>query len=264
MRRLITARPRILVLFACTVSLLWSGVTRSAERPVTGADANFINDFVTIALEREYGGANAGRLIKWARPVRVGVMGDEAFYYLPAVEQLVDELREATSHPVNVVRGGGEKDALLVFVHQLVREEIDRYRSVYRPFFRNDEAYERQLAHIQNGTFNAVCLTTLRTQPRDGTISGAIIFIPVSRGLGTIWQCIVEELAQSMGLPNDSDTVFYSIFNDRSPHVSLTPKDKRMLRLLYHPKLKPNMAEPEVRRVLAEILNEQGSRGRLP
>jgi hypothetical protein len=239
------------------IFLMSAGSVAAAERPLSAADAAFINDFVTIALEREYGGANAGRLIKWARPIRVGVMGDEAFYYLPAVEQLVEELREATSHSIRLVREGGEKDALVVFVHKLERDEIDRFRAVYRPFFRTDEAYERQLAHIQGGTFNAVCLTTLRTQTRDGTISGAIVFIPVSRGVGTVWQCIVEELAQSMGLPNDSDTVFYSIFNDRSPHVSLTPKDKRMLRLLYHPKLRPNMTEVEVRRVAAVILAEQ-------
>lgn len=221
------------------------------------SDAAFINDFVTVALGREYGGANQGQLIKWTKPIRIAVTGEEGLYYLPAVEQHIADLQEIISHPISLVRGG-EADMVLVFLKKLTADEVDRYRTIYRPFFASDEAYQTQINHIRNDTFKAVCLTTIRTLRSKGELTGAIVFIPAERKAPVAWQCIVEEITQALGLPNDSDTNFYSIFNDRSPHISLTSKDKRMLRLLYDPRIKAGMREPEVRQIAAEILQEWG------
>ena len=219
------------------------------------SDAAFINDFVTVALGREYGGANQGQLIKWIKPIRIGVTGEEGFYYLPAVEQHIADLQEIISHPITLVRGG-EADIMVVFLKKLAADEVEHYRSLYRPFFANDEAYEAQINKIRNDTFKAVCLTTIRTIKSRGELTGGIVFIPGEKKAAVAWQCIVEEITQALGLPNDSDTNFYSIFNDRSPHISLTSKDKQMLRLLYDPRLTAGMKEPEVRRVAAEVLQD--------
>lgn len=223
------------------------------------SETDFINDFVTVALGREYGGANAGQLIKWIKPIRIGVTGEEGLYYLPAVEQHIADLKEIINHPITLVRGG-EADIMVIFLKKLAADEIERYRPLYRPFFANDEAYELQLNKIRNDTFKAVCLTTIRTVKSRGELTGGIVFIPAEKKAAIAWQCIVEEITQALGLPNDSDTNFHSIFNDRSPHISLTSKDKRMLRLLYDPRLKPNMREAEVRQVASEVLKSWDAR----
>ena len=258
------AFTRLVALGALGVAAVWPMVASAQlDKPTPPAqqsqseqnDTTFLNDFITVALGREYGGANQGQLIKWSKPIRIGVTGEEGVYYRPAVEQHISDLQEIISHPISLVRGG-EADILIVFLKKLTADEVDRFQKLYRPFFASDEAYQKQLNAIRDDSFKAVCLTTIRTIKSKGELNGGIVFIPAEKKSAVAWQCIVEEITQALGLPNDSDTNFYSIFNDRSPHISLTAKDKRMLRLLYDPRIKAGMREPEVRQTAAEILKE--------
>ena len=72
--------------------------------------------------------------------------------------------------------------------------------------------------------------------------------------------CIHEELAQGMGLANDSPTARPSIFNDDEEFALLTRHDELLLRILYYPRLRPGMSEAEaapiVRRIATELLGE--------
>jgi hypothetical protein len=65
--------------------------------------------------------------------------------------------------------------------------------------------------------------------------------------------CLHEEIAQGLGLPNDSPRARPSIFNDDEEFALLTGMDEDMLRLLYNPALKPGMTEEEVRPILREL-----------
>jgi hypothetical protein len=53
--------------------------------------------------------------------------------------------------------------------------------------------------------------------------------------------CIHEEMAQGMGLSNDSPDARPSIFNDDEEFALLTPHDEMLLRILYDPRLRPGM-----------------------
>lgn len=70
--------------------------------------------------------------------------------------------------------------------------------------------------------------------------------------------CVHEELAQAMGLPNDSPQARPSIFNDDDEFGLLTTHDEFLLRMLYDPRLTPGMtaaqAEPVVRVIAAELV----------
>ena len=72
--------------------------------------------------------------------------------------------------------------------------------------------------------------------------------------------CIHEELAQGLGLANDSPHARPSIFNDDDEFATLTRQDELFLKMLYHPKLQPGMtietAAPIVRK-LAEVLVQE-------
>lgn len=65
--------------------------------------------------------------------------------------------------------------------------------------------------------------------------------------------CIHEELAQSMGLINDSPRARPSIFNDNEEFALLTRQDELMLKMLYDPRLKPGMTLAEARPIVEEI-----------
>ncbi len=68
--------------------------------------------------------------------------------------------------------------------------------------------------------------------------------------------CIHEELAQAMGLPNDSPEARPSIFNDDDEFAVLTRHDELLLRMLYDPRLTPGMTPDEARPVVREIAGE--------
>ena len=71
---------------------------------------------------------------------------------------------------------------------------------------------------------------------------------------------VVEELTQVLGLPNDSDTVKPSIFNDQSRYFELTDLNRRMLKMLCDPRITPGMQRKEALRqgrLILEELNPQ-------
>ena len=69
--------------------------------------------------------------------------------------------------------------------------------------------------------------------------------------------CIHEELAQGMGLANDSPQARPSIFNDDEEFGLLTRHDELLLEMLYDPRLRTGMtleeAEPVVRTIAREL-----------
>ncbi len=73
--------------------------------------------------------------------------------------------------------------------------------------------------------------------------------------------CIVEELTQVMGLPNDSEKVFPSVFNDKSYNDLLTGLDFVLLKMLYHPALKVGMGVSTVKSVLKTVVVELTDQG---
>lgn len=75
--------------------------------------------------------------------------------------------------------------------------------------------------------------------------------------------CFHEELAQALGLVNDSPAARPSIFNDNQEFAYLTRQDELMLRLLYDRRLRPGMtldeARPTVSQIAAELMGEAPS-----
>lgn len=70
--------------------------------------------------------------------------------------------------------------------------------------------------------------------------------------------CLHEEIAQGLGLVNDSPRARPSIFNDNDEFATLTRQDELMLRILYDRRLAPGMslsqAAPTVASIAAELM----------
>ena len=231
-----------------------------AQQPAENApdprmsDERVIEDFITIALGREYpeDQARAGRLIRWTRPIRVAGMGPRPDVWGRTLEWHMRRLARITRHPIEL-RPSGEVDLLAIFVPRLTVEAVAAHAEVYRRVFSDEIRYEAQMARIASGALNAVCFTTVRVA-RDYSIVQAVAFIPLDRGATVVRQCIIEEMSQAMGLPNDNDDVDPSIFNDHSPYIELTDKDILLLRMLYHPAMRLGMTPPQVRRAGPRVL----------
>lgn len=68
--------------------------------------------------------------------------------------------------------------------------------------------------------------------------------------------CVHEEVAQGLGLPNDSSRARPSIFNDNEEFALLTPHDEALLRILYDPRLTPGLTPDEARPIVRRITEE--------
>jgi hypothetical protein len=63
-------------------------------------------------------------------------------------------------------------------------------------------------------------------------------------------------MSQMLGLFGDDDAVTWSIFNDKSPYVDLTPQDVLMLRVLYDRRLVAGMTRDAAKVAALTVLND--------
>nr|WP_281419207.1 DUF2927 domain-containing protein [Marinobacterium ramblicola] len=207
--------------------------------------AYIIDSLIEVGLRAEHG-PDPMILRKWRQPLQVYVdhqVGDRALH-----EQLIDahlqQLAQITGHRIQ--RVGAKADAN---VELLLLRQQDLV-----PVWQSRTDGER----IPQGT---LCLARIWT--RDGEIRRALVAIPVDQASlhGKLVSCIVEELTQILGLPNDSERVFPSIFNDRSTDQLLSGLDLILLKLLYDPRLQPGMGVEQVRGIGKGVVDELARSG---
>ena len=68
--------------------------------------------------------------------------------------------------------------------------------------------------------------------------------------------CFHEEIAQSLGLTNDSHLARPSIFNDDDEFATLTRLDKILLRILYDNRLKSGISQQNSSQLVRQIAKE--------
>ncbi|MCW8916714.1 MAG: DUF2927 domain-containing protein [Magnetovibrio sp.] len=81
----------------------------------------------------------------------------------------------------------------------------------------------------------------LKWQSPPERIVKAIIFINTEIDPAQLNACMLEELSQVMGLQNDVDTYWQSIFRPRDTSTELSPWDQLYLKALYDPRMKAGM-----------------------
>jgi len=72
--------------------------------------------------------------------------------------------------------------------------------------------------------------------------------------------CLLEEMTQAMGLPNDSDLVQPSIFNQKSTQRTLSPGDVVLLKTLYDKRLPAGTPHKDALRIAWEVMGEHLAR----
>lgn len=100
------------------------------------------------------------------------------------------------------------------------------------------------------------CYFILWSDRNTGAISKAVIVVNADRLLIRINHCLLEEMTQSLGLPNDSNMISPSIFSDSSRRTELTRSDLMILKALYHPSMKAGMPRDQALIVAGKIFSE--------
>ncbi|MBV1896023.1 MAG: DUF2927 domain-containing protein [Rhodobacteraceae bacterium] len=233
-----------------------------------GPDTPFTPDtlatnFEQIAFFSEYtrgtltpGSGGSERLSRWGGPVRIGtefgasVPADQRARDAASVKNYTNRLARVTGHSISnttrnanfhvFVAGEDDRDFIQTRLKQLVpnisQTELDLFRDLPRSIYCLVVAVSG--SNSPNNYTRAVAL--IRAEHPD--------LVRLS--------CIHEEIAQGLGLPNDSAAARPSIFNDDDEFALLTSHDELLLKMLYDPRLKQGMTADQARPVVRIIARD--------
>lgn len=226
--------------------LAWGDVQGAARWQ---SDDYLIQSFFEVAMKREYGHEQHVRFSRWQTPIRLKLINE--FGDKPLQAEVVriqsQHLARITGQPIKMVDSNPNL-TLIMTRHQEMASWASRTIG--------------QDGSVKIALKEGICLANFATNARY-EIARATIIIPVdySRDKGRFLDCVVEELTQIMGLPNDSDKVFPSIFNDHSVDSFPTGLDYVLLKLAYHPALHAGMTADEVRAALPAAIKTLRANG---
>ncbi|MEO0915578.1 MAG: DUF2927 domain-containing protein [Pseudomonadota bacterium] len=218
--------------------------------------------FMSIAFAREFSDVGTALvrqeeqsiLRRWESPVRVEVIFGNSVSPAQraddraAIRRFADRLARTTGHPVSFVERGGNFRVLI-----LSEDE----RRVVGPTLRRliPTVRDREIALIEGLDRESYCLVLAADPGNDGVIRQAAAVIRNELPLLLRQSCIHEELAQGMGLANDSPSARPSIFNDDDEFGRLTAMDEEMLGILYNSRLRPGMDTEVARPIVRSLAN---------
>lgn len=194
----------------------------------------------------------ASILHRWAAPVRIEPMFGASVPDIQRADdratlgRLADRLSRATRHPVSLAERGGNFRVLV-----LSEEE----RRVVGPTLRRlmPEIRQREIDVIETLGLESYCVVVSSDARDDGVLTRAVAVIRAELPPRLRMSCFHEEIAQGMGLSNDSPRARPSIFNDDDEFGRLTGMDEDMLGMLYDLRLRPGMsadgAAPFIRQI---------------
>lgn len=222
---------------------------------------NLVANFERIALYDEYT-LSGGRFVaqqtpaslrRWGRPIRMqahfgaSVAADTRDTDRAFLARYADRLAGVTGHNIRAVGSGGNFHVLY-----LNRDE----QIVAGPLLRQilpsiGEATIREITSLPRFNFCSVYSVSEASNPH--VYVAAIALIRTEHPNLLRRSCVHEEIAQGLGLPNDSPTARPSIFNDDEEFALLTTHDEMLLAMLYNPRLTPGMTPDQARPILREL-----------
>ena len=226
-------------------------------------DTMLARNFVRIALFDEYVNdgdflrpqATLSKLRRWDKPVRMTV---EFGASIPQMQRDKDRVGIA-SYAARLARVSGQKitmtDANPNF-HVLVLNEDDRlgYGNRLRDLVPGISA--GSLNAMLNLPRDQLCIVVAFSEGDASSYSRAIAIIRGEHPDLLRTSCIHEELAQGLGLANDSPQARPSIFNDDEEFGLLTTHDELLLKILYDPRLRIGMSAAEAAPIARQIARE--------
>lgn len=243
-------------------ALLSQGLLRTdgggTDTPYT--DRMLAETFVQIALYDEYipgtGGAvasgKASTLRRWESPVRVGlrfgasVPADVRATDTARVASYLARLAQVTGHSIRLDDSNPN-----FFLHIVSEDERRALGPALQAALPGLGAAD--IAGITQMPQSTYCAVLAQSRGQSGVYSRAFAVVRAEHPDLLRLSCIHEEIAQGLGLPNDSPRARPSIFNDDEEFALLTRMDEAMLRILYNPALRPGMTEAEARPIIFDL-----------
>jgi hypothetical protein len=218
-------------------------VARQRVEKKSFTDGEIVDGFMKTAFGAEYHLAGrVDRIRKYESPVRVFADGVNRADRRAQLARIVGDIARRVRHLDIAMAETGEHANVVV---RLVRDR-DLYRTI-STFFGSDRAREIR------SSLDPQCLSGFRKNEKY-EIEHSDVILTVDNGDFIFFDCAYEELLQSLGPINDTNSVPWTMFNDSVQMGYFDVYDQYILNILYDPRIKPGMTVAEVRAVLPEVL----------
>lgn len=224
------------------------------------SDRMLAENFIRVALYDEYDRSNtstvqrqtSSALRRWQVPVRVGlrfgasVSAQMRMTDTARVGSYLQRLQGLTGHPIRL-----DDTRPNFWVYIVSEDERQGLGPVLRAAMPGLTANDVSgITAMQRSTY---CIIYAQSAGSSGVYTNAFAVIRAEHPDLLRLSCIHEEIAQGLGLPNDSPQARPSIFNDDEEFALLTTQDEMMLRMLYNPALRPGMTETDARPIVETL-----------
>lgn len=209
-------------------------------------------------LRKSNGGA--GQLRRWTGPVRLTV---EFGNSVPSAQRSQDEadisaftkrLAGLTDHPISMSRSRANFHVLIMGKDDSAQLET-RLREII------SGAQNSTIRLFTNPPRNIHCLVAAFANSDNGnSYKQAVALVRAEHPDLLRKSCFHEEIAQGLGLANDSPNARPSIFNDDDEFALLTTHDEALLSMLYDPRLSEGMTLEQARPVIYQLAREKAGR----
>ena len=206
-------------------------------------DGEIVDGFLKTAFGAEYHLAGrVDRIRKYDAPVRVFADGVRRSNRKAQLAKVVADISTRVQHLDIAMADSGDGANVVV---KLVRDR-DLFRTI-STFYGIDRAREIR------SSLDPQCLSGFRKNDKY-EIEHSDVILTVDNGDFTFLDCAYEELLQSLGPINDTNSVPWTMFNDSVQMGFFDVYDQYILNILYDPRIKAGMTVQEVKAVLPQVL----------
>ncbi|QMU63345.1 MAG: DUF2927 domain-containing protein [Flavobacteriaceae bacterium] len=215
----------------------------------TEYEKELISYFNEVVMKSEYID-NPNKVIKWKKPMCLSIYFDEEYQgQMKAIERTINNINKLATDGFKIKLSDNmlESNSILYICN------FERLSTLNHNF-------HKKINDFINYETSGVAYTEFNED--NYTIDKALIYINSEDPLGIQESTILEEITQSIGLPNDPLTYPNSIFykdksEDNNDMKEYTKMDTDIVRLLYHPKMKPGLNSKQTKRIIKKILKEE-------
>lgn len=216
----------------------------------------FFDEYAQGAGISASGGRSAGKLRRWNGPVRMDVSFGNSVGLsrrdedLASVRNYIRRLARVTGHPITYANEGN--------FHILFMGEDDKAEMVQVLRRKAPNISQRTIDVITNLPRSIHCLVVaFSSNDSPHNYTRAVAVIRAEHPDLIRLSCVHEELAQGLGLANDSPDARPSIFNDDDEFALLTSHDEKLLSMLYDPRLSSGIDAESARPVVRILAREK-------
>lgn len=191
---------------------------------------DLVRHFSQVLFGDEYGLNTGDKMIaKWHGTVGITVQGRPTEQLANMASRRLGVLAKLTRLKFKQVKPGTPGPTIdLLF---LKRKEMGQLKG---------QNLDLNVIRRLTGDPTMVCFFLTWKKPQDRIVK-SIVVVNVERDPVQIDACLLEELTQVMGLPNDVDAYWPTLFKPVDTSLNLSQWDKLYLKTLYDPRIKPGM-----------------------